>query len=172
MAEHPITFTGESVRGILANRKSKTRRVDSVYYRNWKVGDLLWVQEKWRVEKSLDSKIPSYFTGWSVNYVDEYVLHLGFNDFRRWGRWRSPRFMPKWAARIWLEITAIRKERLQDITEIECLEEGCPHMTCDEDMSEVLEWYMDLWDSLNAKRGYGWDTNPEVKVISFKRVNK
>jgi hypothetical protein len=83
---------------------------------------------------------------------------------------RSAIHMPRWASRLTLEITNIRVERLQAITEEDALDEGVDY-----------EWhgipvgmrdnYRTLWDSLNAKRGYGWDVNPWVWVIEFRRVS-
>ena len=109
------------------------------------------------------------------------------------GKWTSPRFMPKRAARIWLEITGIRVERVQDISTPDCWAEGingshpdnvCPRCCyTTRDAEELMdhyfcegpgpktprEVYRDLWDSLNAKRA-PWESNPWVWVIEFRRV--
>lgn len=87
---------------------------------------------------------------------------------------RSAIFMPKKYARLWLEITDIRVERLQDITEDDAKAEGV-FVLYDQYQREtknypvfdygVYAWY---WDKLNIKRGYGWDINPWVWVILFK----
>ena len=103
--------------------------------------------------------------------------------------WRSPLFMPTWASRIWLEIVSVRPKRLQAIMEEDYLKEGlkkegvlwkCPILATMR--TQVFEGYTtdggvyftrynlafkQLWDSLNAKRGYGWDTNPWVWRIEF-----
>jgi len=88
-----------------------------------------------------------------------------------WDKWenrksqfgKTPgRFMYKSLARIWLEITGVRVERVQEITQSDCISEGiCPHLPC---------YFQKLWDSLNAKRGFGWDKNPWVRVIEFKKI--
>ena len=78
----------------------------------------------------------------------------------------SGRFMPKIQARIFLEITNIRVVRVQDISGRDARQEGIvPRKDgwCRDDFTQ-------LWDTLNAKRGYGWDKNPFVWVIEFKRV--
>jgi len=83
--------------------------------------------------------------------------------------------MPKWAARIFLEITNIRVERVQDIDAVEAEAEGMrrPKRLCPDMHDEyILLRFQRLWDSLNAKRGYGWDKNPWVWVIEFKRISK
>jgi len=84
-------------------------------------------------------------------------------------------FMPRWASRITLEITELRVERLQEITEGDAIAEGAM-VKHSEDTDEEAGYsfrlgFIDLWDSLNAKRGYSWISNPFVWVISFRRIN-
>jgi len=72
--------------------------------------------------------------------------------------------MPRWAARLFLRVTNVRVQRVQEITEGEILAEGCP--------KEYLlgsSWYRPLWDSIYAKKGFGWEGNPFVWVIEFER---
>jgi len=79
--------------------------------------------------------------------------------------------MPRWASRITLEITELRVERLQEITEEDAKAEGvgcCPNQA----YTDYRHHFMVLWDSLNAKRGYNWASNPFVWVITFRRVQK
>jgi hypothetical protein len=85
--------------------------------------------------------------------------------------------MPKWAARIWLEVTAVRAERLQDISEGDAKAEGVfkefemnvANFVHDKKTNESYKFgFKHLWDSLNAKRGYGWDKNPWVFIYEFK----
>lgn len=84
-------------------------------------------------------------------------------------KWRPSIFMPRWASRILLEITEVRVQRLQEITEEDAQREGCP-------MSSPLTmpqfWFEDLWDKLNKKRGFGWDKNPWVWVVGFGRLEE
>ena len=72
-------------------------------------------------------------------------------------------FMPRWASRLTLEITNVRCERLHDQSRDDLFMEGY-------DSYFALKDYMKAWDALNAKRGYGWDTNPWVWVIEFKKI--
>jgi len=161
-----------------------------------KVGDLLRVRETFVIEN------PAYYgysyklpTDRPISYHDPEKTMPLIPHYRATGpepnivdcdkydddrtRWTSPRFMPKWAARIWLEITGIRVERVQEITEEECYAEGInPMGACHWDgrrlrssLPNVMQHqFRQLWDSLNAKRGYGWDVNPWVWAISFKRA--
>jgi len=94
--------------------------------------------------------------------------------------------MPKWAARIFLEITNIRVERVQEISINDCVKEGIHKIrgllpprsnTAFKDYSGTIPEcgatasFRTLWDSLNAKRGYGWDKNHWVWVIEFRKIN-
>jgi hypothetical protein len=79
--------------------------------------------------------------------------------------------MPRWASRITLEITAVRVERVQDITEEDAEAEGA--LSCYEpDEAEHPDGcvcqFRNLWDTINSKRGYGWDVNPWVWVVEFR----
>jgi hypothetical protein len=81
-------------------------------------------------------------------------------------KWRPSIHMPKRAARLWLEITDVRVERVQDISEKDAVAEGVGCFGCD-----TIQWFEDLWDSINAKRGYSWDSNPWVFVICFEVID-
>ena len=100
--------------------------------------------------------------------------------------WKPSIHMPRWASRITLEITDVRVERVQDISEDDAQAEGveCPQCA-DQNWREVggeavqcdypncgsgRALFRDLWDTLNAKRGYGWDANPWVWVLEFRRL--
>jgi len=72
-------------------------------------------------------------------------------------------------AEIWLEITEIRVETLQEITEEDALREGVFGDESSYEQAMPTMCFQELWDSLNAKRGYPWELNPWVWVISFKR---
>jgi len=87
---------------------------------------------------------------------------------------RSPLFMPKKYARHWYEITGIRAERLQDISIKDCLAEGVEYMPNGKPREQLLSAshivFADYWDSINAARGYSWESNPWVWPISYKAV--
>jgi len=87
-------------------------------------------------------------------------------------KWSPSIYMPRWASRIILEITGIRVERIQDITEEDAKAEGCEigHGLTDDSPFFAREAFQKLWDSINAKRGYGWYENPWVWVIEFKVI--
>ena len=91
-------------------------------------------------------------------------------------KWRPSIFMPRWASRITLEITDIRVERLQDISEEDAENEGISFLRYVPDVDETLtakELFMCLWDAINGKSpGKSWANNPWVWVVEFKRLNK
>ena len=137
-------------------------------YPRYEVGDRLWVRETWHgIEHPTDRD--SEF----ITYKATAHPHI-----LKTVKWRPSIFMPRWASRITLEITEVRVERLQEITEEDARAEGLVYH------KGFSQWYTSpdtlvfghktafqiLWDSLNAKRGYGWDTNPWVWPISFKVV--
>ncbi len=124
------------------------------------VGDRLWVRETCYKDTVGD---------WRYK-ADEVLLPMTANYTKR--EVIPSIFMPRWASRITLEITEVRVEQLMKIDIRDIHPEG---IRLPED--KVGYWgklYVDafhnLWDSLNAKHGYGWDTNPWVWVIEFKRL--
>jgi hypothetical protein len=136
-------------------------------------GDRLWVRETWcawdtyledvecdEVEGDAESLAERGITRHHITYRADKNRHAS--------RWRPSIYMPRWASRITLEITAMRVERLQDITEEDADREGCPHTETADGTCRF--WFRDLWDSINSKRGFSWDMNPLVWVITFKRL--
>jgi len=119
------------------------------------VGDLLFVREAWQVWDEYANTPADSIPG-------EARLRINCPaDGNPWPtRTRSPIFMPRWASRILLELTGVRVERVQEISEVDAIAEG------------VEDWraYVKLWDALNAKRGYGWDVNPFCWALTFRRV--
>jgi hypothetical protein len=198
MNEKPILFSTPMVKAILEGRKTMTRRVVVLpksapkgripFFENipdpslrglpngihsyWQVtpkylpGDILWVRETWS----------DFFK--EANGEGEYIYKADKEMVSDTFRWNTSLFMPRKAARLFLEVKSVRVERLRDITEEDAEAEGVrPHVlpTCLEHTHR--EAFMDLWDSLNAKRVdaekkpvYSWESNPWVWVIEFERV--
>lgn len=97
--------------------------------------------------------------------------------------WKRPAIhMPRWASRITLEVTGVRVERLQDISEADAMAEGCtqnhngyfwggPHAVSGlKQMATATSAYRDLWEQINGPGS--WDTNPWVWCVEFKRVEQ
>lgn len=156
MKELPINFTGTSVRAILEGRKTMTRRViDPKPGRSLSPGVRLWVREQF------------YLVPWTDDGFQEYDKPFYFATLSeddlgdiRGCKLRPASHMPRWASRINLEVINIHVEQLQQITERDAIAEGA--LNRDE--------FVKIWDLIYSKRGYGWDINPVVLVIEFKRV--
>ncbi len=140
----------------------------------YQVGDHLWVRETWT-----ENNNPNSVNCGGYEYASDYVGTHAIGLIN----WKSSMFMPRWASRITLEITNIRVERVQDITEEDARAEGvidggclnCGEHEpcgCGNPMPDARDAYVSIWNTLNAKRGYPWESNPWVWAISFKVVNK
>lgn len=148
-----------------------------------KVGDLLWIKEPWRTVAELDPHSPAQIAEMCLNaHYDAPWMPVEYADGTRvdwdkdsWkqsgapGRWRSPLYMPRWASRITVEITRLRVQHLQDISEADAKAEG---VEADNGAIPFHGPYKDAfrlhWDSINARRGHGWDANDFVCAIDFK----
>ena len=137
-------------------------------------GDLLWVKETfWRSqlkpdEISWDGPGETYETRNCDSHGEPH-------------NWRkvSSRYMPRWASRLTLRVMDVRVERLQAITPEDVIREGTP-------VGNFRQWsgiigegqipnpsrrdFEVLWDSINAKRGYPWQSDPWVWVIAFEAL--
>lgn len=143
-------------------------------------GERLWVKETWRIWESQafntsgEPLDPNILTNSLRGYSEEYlktrpIEYHADTPGRSDGPWRPSIHMPRWASRITLEITDIRLERVQDISEEDVLAEGVLQMGF-VDRGGYYSGFADLWDSIYASSGIGWDTNPWVWVIHFKVV--
>jgi hypothetical protein len=127
-------------------------------------GDHLWCRETW----ALDPNAHPDEAGALYRATDP-----GWDDSESGLLWRPSIFMPRWASRITLEVTEVRVERLQTITEADAIAEGVDSVSgADVPRNATMcrrDDYAQLWDTINAKRGYGWDSSPYVWVVSFRR---
>ena len=201
----PILFNTEMVKSLLDGRKTVTRRdpfqmseeynrikglyrdgknrlcaifqstvpedptIEEVHAR-YQPGDILWVRETWCESLGQAGK---YFYRAYAGPRDEMKEYAhSFN------RWRPSIHMPREAARIFLRVTGVRVERLQDINGLHAKEEGCEgyvHINPLYGCPETVHNFKTLWDSTlkPADRPvYGWYANPWVWVIDFERISK
>jgi len=121
-------------------------------------GDLLWVRETWAPEL-WDNAHP--LPGDPIIYREDYCGEA--LDYP----WKPSIFMPRWASRITLKITNVRVERLQEISEEDAINEGGAFRKGEWGEMDAFNY---IWDSINAKRGYSWDSNPWAWVIEFEMV--
>ena len=204
MAIKPILFNTEMVRAILDGRKDATRRIVKGFIPDGAVwgytaftpkgyiscrgtfadgygekffklpcepGDILYVRETWK--KAQNGYY--YYEDWQRNDIADVT------------KWKPSIHMPKEAARIWLKVTDVRVELLQEITNDEAVKEGIYVSNCkdcnapfgcdycpDEGYDEIDE-FVELWNTTIKKSDlnrYGWDANPWVWVIEFERCEK
>lgn len=139
------------------------------------VGDILWVRETWhkytkRVGNGESCRLQEFY-GYKASIANSEDAHE---------KWKPSIHMPKEAARIFLRVTDVRMERLKDMTLDDFLAEGVvlrPEAFNDPENAYMQgkELFVHIWDSTikKADRGkYGWDANPWVWVIKFKRCGK
>lgn len=204
MKERPILFSAPMVRALLAGTKTQTRRIlklkwgfdveerddgtlwpwaqhpdcdDDVWMPcpQGEIGDRLWVRETW-----------AYGTHAMAAERDEdgpFVYAAdGTTQGRLCDRWTPSIHMPRWASRISLEITALRAERLQDISDADARAEGIECMAGDPECGycnyldqsgkdwtlSPRESFQSLWESINGPAS--WAKNPWVWVVEFQRA--
>ncbi len=149
-------------------------------------GDRMWVRESWATPTSYDSLSPSEAMatmGQRLPFGAPQVWYRASTREQNQAnhRWRPSIHMPRRISRLTLEITEVRVERLQEITEADARAEGITDggcLSCGEsepcgcanpapDARDSFAW---LWNQINEARGFGWHANPWVWVIGFRRV--
>lgn len=196
----PILFNTDMVRAILDGRKGATRRIvkgfipddavwgytaftpkgyiscrgtfadgygEKIFKLPCETGDILYVRETWK-------KAPNgyyYYEDWQKDDIADVT------------KWKPSIHMPKEAARIWLKVTDVKIERLQDVTEDGAKAEGAidnrgfihsPENEYDR-IHTAREHFIRIWNSTIKKSNlnrYGWDASPWVWVIEFERCEK
>ena len=162
MKERPILFHAEMIRAILEGRKNLTRRVvKDKNYTRFQIDKGVPHNEPDTILVDIDTKTPIPYL--KVSY-DEYADRIGGRIICPYGKVGDRLWCKQ--SRITLEITRIRVERLQDITGEGARAEGIKE---DYDPLAIFA-FADFWGSLNLKRGYGWDKNPWVFVIEFRKI--
>lgn len=139
--------------------------------------DILYVRETWCDPSG---------TGWPIIFKADLPMHWDAEETENGEpadlrvedcKWLPSIHMPKWAARIFLRVTDVRVERLQDITGDECPSEGVPLYSGPVGGREACYrfCFADIWDDTikpSDLDDYGWSANPWVWVIKFERCEK
>jgi hypothetical protein len=197
MTERPILFGAAMVRAILDGRKTATRRVvkpQPTFDRNgvtcaawarrddvWlfpnvcpevrikcpygRPGEQLWVRETWQSLVEHDKLSPSAIPeGSDVQYPASYDGWVS--------KQRPSIHMPRWMSRIQLEVTGVRVERLNAISEADAVAEGIsgPYGSSMGIAYTARDHYEALWESINGAGA--WDANPWVWVVEFLRIER
>jgi len=181
----PILFNSDMVRAILAGKKTQTRRIlkkkgyDFVgfgrYYNEspYEIGDILYVRE------TFGYGYYAYYAGLGQETFYKADYPDGKPDFVV--QWHPSIHMPKEAARIFLRVTNVRVERLQNIQSMDAIAEGAEAEWHQNDCGDAIFTktpictFAEIWDK-TIKPGdldkYGWYANPWVWVIEFERIKK
>jgi hypothetical protein len=230
MTDRPILFKTDMVKAILEGRKTQTRRVlkpqptnklqkgamDPHWYDQdfvciahtgkyikcpyGDLGDLLWVRESWCLSQPYDPE--TYYFQYKADRRNSYEPASEKYDYATPYIWKPSIHMPKEACRLWLNITNIRVERLQNITAEDAIAEGIGSWTDDRLKSNPVRYqvytnedpealytsdprdsFESLWDSINGKgsrnkSGKGddldlsWAANPWVWVVDFEKTTQ
>lgn len=196
MKERGMIFNDEMVRAILGGNKTQTRRiVEEKFYGRavaaellakhcpyGQPGDRIWVRETYRVHgKATDVATLVYRASvrnsWTeqTHRVPAEVCNKPVSE-----KWTPSIHMPRWASRILLEITNVRVERLNDISECDARDEGVPpagsllpdhpgtFLTPNGDFAMAKVAFQRLWESIYGEES--WSANPWVWVIEFERI--
>jgi hypothetical protein len=135
-----------------------------------RVGGLLWVKEIFATRFDQEAKTVR------IRYTADgrdgplHVVPAQYVPPKYWTQayvTRNARYMPGWATRLVLQVTGLRLESVQEITTQGAFAEGCPDVLVDQ---VPCGWYRELWDKINAGRGYAWATDPWVWPITFRMV--
>ena len=143
-------------------------------------GDRLWVRETWIPDPPQDDTWDYYaFTDGVLYNFDNLpnrfkkpkhiIYRASWNGIDL--RWRPSIFMPRWASRLTLEVVSVRVERVQEISNPDAQAEGVGWWQPVGGEKDYRLEYSMLWNRINAKRGYSWDSNPWAWVIEFKRCD-
>ena len=185
MRWRPIQFRADMIQAILDGRKTQTRRLRGLDAVNTE-------PDAWKQRAFLDGRgtmlalrdVP--LAGICKDDILELICPYGAPGDGLWVK--RGRFQRKADAAAWLIITGIRVERLQDISDKDCVDEGAPiEDHADRVFSrEMGQWvgkrnqsarhsFRALWDAINGKRKggiYAWERNPWVWVVSFRKATK
>lgn len=159
------------------------------FRRRHRVGDRLYVREAWHAARILDSTPPREIPHDAD--IEHAATARSYAEIGLKGKFRQGMHMPRWASRLTLIVTDVRVQPLQEIDEDDAVAEGVERlhegffpygittfMTTVVDGREVPAQYCRtardsfhmLWDSLNAERDHGWDTNPWVVAYTFRPI--
>lgn len=186
MQERPILFSGPMVRAILDGAKTQTRRVMKRQPESTgtllitPVGDLWYV---WPHEQEPGVWVEHFCAcpygkpGDRLWVRETWVDHFGQRLYRadchpdsfEYGAtgWKPSIHMPRTYSRLVLEIVSIGVERVQSISDADIRAEGFP-----EDPPSWNEGFAAVWNKINVKRGYSWESNPWVWAIGFRQVTR
>ena len=158
-------FTGFNTDYWAEEKKTPTGLVAVEMKRPFEVGDILYVREKWCLR--YDGEKYFYFADKNTNREEPQLLD--YDDVR----WHPSIHMPKNAARLFLKVTAVKAERLQDF--LCCRDEILKEGVSFDNYETATSQFKDLWNSTIRPEDavvYGFDANPWVWAVEFERCEK
>jgi hypothetical protein len=170
MADRGIIFSGPMVRSLLDDSKSQTRRLASSPLRKVAVGDRLYVREAWHVRSRFSDVVEIGYRASERRSHTEYVAQVP-NEMAVPGKGKWPEFpkygpsihMPRWASRLTLIVTEVRKRPLCPISIHDIRAEGVRDL----DGTGHGKAWVALWNGLHTKPGERWEDNPEIVALTF-----
>jgi len=145
-------------------------------------GDRLYVREAFSRNHSMHYSHKSSKNICGILYQASWDGETDYYDrpFEGLTAWLDAREMPRELSRITLEVKRVWVERVQEISEEDARDEGCkPSSDFDAAIRRgelpafgATDGFRELWDSINAAKGYGWDANPWVWCVEFERVER
>jgi hypothetical protein len=191
MPDRPIIFAAPMIRALLSGAKTQERRpawrqrrttlprgrsvatADRSPWQRVQVGDRLWVQEAWGFETAgappycCEDALPNVTRpggGWTKPY------YRSGTENSAWGmygppKWRHPIHMPRRASRLTLTVTGVRVQRLQEITDRDCIAEGIHPIGPEHRPDIPRREFSELWDVIHGPGA--WDANIEVVAMTF-----
>lgn len=155
-------------------------------------GDRLWVKEAWAnyqmalcIRKLKSGRFYTEYSDGAAAYkadgftsITDLREHLSLmcdidqdDIFIEKNNWKPSIHMPRWASRITLEVVSVRVERVQEISASGVLKEaGSDKVPYSASSVFHISSFQKLWDFINEKRGFGWESNPWVWVVEFKVI--
>jgi hypothetical protein len=189
MIEHPIMFSGPSVRALLSGRKTQTRllanklrkarlqrvgapdavRLTPSMWRDTNIGDRFWVRESLGWDKGAER----------LFYRADGATVLGAPPARQaiGATQLSALYMPRWASRLILTVRKVRVEHLQSLSEDDALAEGIKPLQDGRYLADDFDsgtyasaalGYAHRWSAFHTRPGTRWEDDPEVVVIDFR----
>jgi len=137
-------------------------------YARYHVGEVVYIKEAWATDSMFDNMsfkqiLETKVATIPIWYKDNDFQEENLNTTQ--GRWRTPRFMPEYAARYFIKIKDVRAERLDDITYGDCMAEGLDMSDVDYRPGWDVSKYKLLWDSINKE--YPFESDPWVFRYEF-----
>lgn len=178
MVDRPILYSAAMVQALLDGRKTQTRRLATSPLAKAEAGDRLYVRETWAIRdagRRVSLSADAWPNGWPIDRLqylatEETPPHRNCKSGEPyWWNSRPSIHMPRWASRITLIATDVRRQALQEISSADAIAEGirpsANSQTIDCDTPDPRDEFNRLWDELHGAGS--WDANPEIVALTY-----